>query len=153
MFPLHQRIYNWPPNVFEGVRTSFSLPLVAVLIATQMLPLHLSTLCHHFTDIFLRLKKPQHLLNCPFNILLYLMYYPGEAALQLAQGQTRTPLVSGPWLMYTGKVQLVPKELHQLTEGIGTDNSTLVPVALTGHPNYLLKVHFIFLLLSKAKFL
>lgn len=53
--------------------------------------------------------------------------------------------------MYTGTVRPVPKELQQFTEGTGTDNSALLRIALTGPPNYLLKEHFIFLLLSKAK--
>lgn len=50
--------------------------------------------------------------------------------------------------MYFGTVQLVLNELHQFTEGTGTDNSALLCIALAGPPNYLLKEHFIFLLLS-----
>lgn len=50
--------------------------------------------------------------------------------------------------MYFGTVQLVLNELYQFTEGTGTDNSTLPCIALTRPPNYLLKEHFIFLLLS-----
>lgn len=149
-----------PNFVFEGLRTSFSLPLVAVLIATQVSPLQLSASCHLFTYVFSGLKKkPQNiyiyiykitLLNCPFNIV-FCLHDAEEAAPQLAQGQTPL-LMSGPQLMYIGMVWLVPKELHQFTEGTGTDNSALLHIALTGPPNYLLKECFIFLLLSKAKF-
>lgn len=47
--------------------------------------------------------------------------------------------------MYFGTVL---NELHQFAEGTGTDSSGLFCRALTGPPNYLLKEHFIFLLLS-----
>lgn len=57
----------------------------------------------------------------------------------------------GPQLLYIDTVWLVLQELHHFTEGTGIDNSTLLHIALTGPPNYLLKERFIFLLLSQAK--
>lgn len=56
-----------------------------------------------------------------------------------------------PRLLYIGTVWLVLQELHHFTEGTGIDNSTLLRIALTGPPNYLLKERFIFLVLSQAK--
>lgn len=51
---------------------------------------------------------------------------------QLGVKPPAAPLMPAPWLMHICTVQLIPKELHQFTEGTGTDNAALLRIALTG---------------------